>query len=105
MCSFISNIADKYIRYYDSPTLLDIKDTRQWWQEATQQRNFLNLSKMALDLLLIPVMSTEPERIFSSIGITLTNRRNKLSMVNLEVLEQLKSWYKLRELKVHENRE
>jgi hypothetical protein len=60
---------------------------------------------MALDLLLIPAMLTEPERIFSSIGITLTNRRNKLLMVNLEALEQLKSWYKLRELKVYENQE
>jgi hypothetical protein len=105
LCSSISNIADEYTRYYDSPTLLDIEDTRQQWQEATQQRNFPNLSKIALDFLSIPVMSTEPERIFSSIGITLTNRQNKLLIVNLEALEQLKSWYKLRELKVYKNQE
>jgi DNA-binding PadR family transcriptional regulator len=32
-----------------------------WWFEDTQQTLYPNLSKMALDLLSIPVMSTEPE--------------------------------------------
>jgi hypothetical protein len=101
--SSVATISDEYTRYCDSPPLPDIEDARQWWQETTQQRNFPYLSKMALDILSIPAMSTEPERIFSSIGITMTNRRNKLSMLNLEALEQIKSWCKLGELEVCEN--
>src|SRR3954454_19540271 len=73
-----SSISDEYARYCDSPTSLDTDDARKWWLEGTQQRIYPNLSKMALDILSIPAMSAEPERVFSSIGIQLTNRRNKM---------------------------
>jgi len=55
------------------------------------------LSKLALEILLIPAMSAEPERIFSATKLILTDRRNKLSMRMLEALACLKSWYKLKD--------
>jgi hypothetical protein len=50
-------------------------------------------------------MSAEPERAFSSIGIQLTNRRNKVTIEVLESLECLKSWLKLKDIVVDENSE
>ena len=47
---------------------------------------------MALDILSIPAMSVEPERLFSGAGITVTERRNRLGAESIEALECLKSW-------------
>jgi hypothetical protein len=45
-----------------------------------------------LDILSIPAMSSDPERAFSAAKITLTDRRNKLSIEMIKYLECLKSW-------------
>jgi len=47
---------------------------------------------MAIDILSILAMSSDPERAFSAAKITLTDRRNKLSMEIIKYLECLKSW-------------
>ncbi|ODQ72320.1 hypothetical protein LIPSTDRAFT_71821 [Lipomyces starkeyi NRRL Y-11557] len=47
---------------------------------------------MALDVLSIPAMSAEPERLFSSAKITITDRRNRLGIETIEAIECLKSW-------------
>ncbi len=67
----------------------------KWWLKPTQQKNYPNLSKMALDILLIPAMSADPERLFSSAKITVSDRRNRLGIYTLEALECLKSWLKI----------
>ena len=46
---------------------------------------------MALDILLIPAMSAEPERLFSGAKILITDRRNRLSIESIKALECLKS--------------
>ena len=61
--------------------------------EPTQRVTYPNLSIMALDLLSIPAMSAEPERLFSGAGITVTERRNRLNSESIKALECLKSWY------------
>ncbi len=50
---------------------------------------------MALDILSIPAMSTEPERLFSGAKISLTDRRNRIGDDLLQALECLKSWHKI----------
>ena len=47
---------------------------------------------MALDLLSIPAMSAEVERLFSSCKITITDRRNQIGIDSIEATECLKSW-------------
>ena len=47
---------------------------------------------MALDILLISTMSADPERLFSSAKITISDRRNRLRIYTIEALECLKSW-------------
>jgi hypothetical protein len=57
---------------------------------------------MALNVLSVPAMSDKPECLFSSSGLTLTDRRNKAGIDLIEALEQLKSWYKVKEYELEE---
>jgi hypothetical protein len=58
--------------------------------EARQRRDFSNLLRMALDVLLIPAMAADPERLFSSAGLTVTNRWNNLSIKTIKALKCIK---------------
>ncbi|KAG8665073.1 uncharacterized protein FPOAC1_013051 [Fusarium poae] len=73
--SELPTLFDEYQNYISAPRI-KVKDVRRWWLEDTQQTLYPNLSKMALDLLSIPAMSAEPERLFSDTKITLQDRRN-----------------------------
>lgn len=70
----------------------ELFNPREWWQETTQRKVYPNLSRMALDLLSIPAMSAEVERLFSSCKITITDRRNRIGIEAVEAIECLKSW-------------
>ena len=50
---------------------------------------------MALDILSIPAMSADPERLFSGAKITISDRRNRLGIYTIEALECLKSWLRI----------
>jgi hypothetical protein len=63
--------------------VLSIKKGVYWWLELTQRKRFPYLSKMAIDILLILVISAEPERLFSSVKLTITDRRNNLGIVTI----------------------
>ena len=71
---------------------------RKWWLLPEQQRDYPNLSRMALDILSIPAMSASIERLFSSANITVSDRRNRLSPDTIEKIESLKSWLKIKEV-------
>ncbi|KIM94782.1 hypothetical protein OIDMADRAFT_93898, partial [Oidiodendron maius Zn] len=87
---------DEYKRYCKEPVMeMDPDepfDPRKWWQETTQGKVYPNLSNMALDLLSIPAMPAEVERLFSSCKITIMNRRNRIGIDAVEAIECLKSW-------------
>ena len=51
---------------------------------------------MAIDILLIPVMSADPERLFSSAKISVSDRRNRLGIYTLKALEYLKLWLNIK---------
>jgi hAT family C-terminal dimerisation region len=87
--------ADEYARYVTQPQVMGIKQGYKWWLEPTQQKNYPNLSRMALDVLSIPAMSADPERLFSGAKITISDRRNRLGILTVEALECLKSWLKI----------
>jgi hypothetical protein len=50
---------------------------------------------MAIDILLIPAMLADLERLFSSAKLVITDLRNRLGMGIIKAFECLKSWYKL----------
>jgi hypothetical protein len=83
---------DEYSKYLLAPVIPEVTDPRAWWLEPTQRKTYPNLSKMALDILSIPSMSAEPERLFSGAGITITDRRNRLGIESIQAIECLKSW-------------
>ena len=47
---------------------------------------------MALSILAIPAMSSEVEWVFSSTGLMVTDRRNRLKEDIIEAVECMKSW-------------
>lgn len=53
-----------------------------------------------MDILSIPAMSAEPERLFSGAKITITDRRNRLGSDVIEALECLKSWFRIQDFQV-----
>ena len=51
-----------------------------------------------MDILLIPTMSADPERLFLGAKIIISNRRNRLRIFTIKALECLKSWLKIQML-------
>jgi len=72
-------LSDEYTRYIEhwDYTGDEIKDVLRWWQDRTIE--FPILSRMAMDILSIPGMSAEVERVFSNGGRLITDDRNTLS--------------------------
>lgn len=64
----------------------------QWWSQVSQQTRWPRLSYMAIDILSIPAMSDEPERVFSGARRTISWERTKLGAENIERVECLKHW-------------
>jgi hypothetical protein len=87
---------DEYLLYCQSEVAFPL-NARDWWQEPAQQKKYPNLSIMALNILSIPAMSADPERLFSSSKLTITDRRNRAGIELIEALECLKSWFKVKE--------
>jgi hypothetical protein len=83
---------DEYTKYLQAAVLPEVTDARSWWLETTQRNSYPALSIMALDILSIPAMSAEPERLFSGAKITITDRRNQLGIESIQAIECLKSW-------------
>lgn len=91
----IPSVEDEYKRYCAAECTFDV-DPRTWWMETTQQALYPHLSKLALDILSIPAMSADPERLFSSGKLLITDLRSRLGMDIIEAFECLKSWYKIK---------
>ena len=63
-----------------------------WWKEESQQEAYPDLSRWAIDILSIPAMSDEPERLFSRANNTLDEGRVQLLPDTVQALECIKSW-------------
>jgi hypothetical protein len=69
-----------------------VQDVIKYWAAKRTESRWKDLARMALDYLTIPAMSAEPERVFSSAKLTITDRRCILSDDAISALECLKSW-------------
>jgi hypothetical protein len=81
---------------YCSEGLCDIKrqSALEWWCQNQREGKWPLLSRFAIDVLSIPAMSDEPERVFSGGRRTITWERMSLDPDNIEKTECLKSWYR-----------
>jgi hypothetical protein len=87
-------IMDEYTKYCQLDPLIDEDiNPRDWWREPAQRKAYPNLNIMTLDILSIPAMSAEPERLFSGAKTTITDRRNKLGIEFIQAIKSLKSWW------------
>jgi hypothetical protein len=64
----------------------------EWWCQDQQRKRWPRLSYMAIDILSIPAMSDEPERVFSGARRTVSWERAQMGAENLERVECLKHW-------------
>ena len=66
--------------------------TLKWWCQDQQRKRWPRLLNIAMDILLIPAMSDEPERVFSGGRRTVSWERAQMGADNLEKVECLKHW-------------
>jgi hAT family C-terminal dimerisation region len=66
----------------------------QWWYQDPQRKRWPRLSRFAIEILSIPAMSDEPERIFSGGRRTISWERMQIGMKSLEYTECMKSWHR-----------
>jgi len=64
----------------------------EWWCEDQQRQRWPGLSCMAIDILSIPAMSDEPERVFSGARRTISWDRAQMGAETIEMVECLKHW-------------
>ena len=62
------------------------------WLAEERRTAWPRLSQMAIDILSIPAMSDEPERVFSGARRTIPWDRMRLGISNIEKSQCLKSW-------------
>jgi hypothetical protein len=68
------------------------KGALAWWCQDTQRQRWPRLSLMAIDILSIPPMSDEPERVFSGARRTVSWDRGQIEPETIEMRECLKHW-------------
>ena len=77
----------------EAPVNIGKISAREWWLSAPQRAQFPLLSRMAINLLSIPAMSSETERVFSLTKKTISQGRWNLRPNTIEALECLKSLF------------
>lgn len=65
-----------------------------WWTQEAQKSRWPRLSFMAIDVLSMPAMSDEAERVFSGARRTITWDRAQMAPDMIEYRECLKNWKK-----------
>jgi hypothetical protein len=90
----ITTIRDEYAEYCRLEPA-PCKRSLEWW--GARREEYPRLSKMAFDLLSIPLMSAECERIFSMTKRFIPTDRNRLKDDVIEAMSSLKHWHKAEE--------
>ena len=62
----------------------------RWW--ADRRADFSRLSRLALDILAIPAMAADCERVFSIAKLMITSQRHRLQALTIEMMQLLKHW-------------
>lgn len=87
-----SNCNDDYARWLCRRPI-SCNNPIEWWS-TDGAKLYPQLAKMALDLLSVPAMSDEAERIFSRLTLMITNRRNHIEQPTIQASQCLFSWDK-----------
>jgi len=86
---------DEYVDYNSQDSfLLGSKGALEWWCQDAQSIRWPRLSYIAINILSIPLMSDEPERVFSGARRTVSWDRGQMEPETIEMRECLKHWKK-----------
>ena len=69
-----------------------VDDPFQYWY--LRQEEYPRLSRMAIEILSVPPMSSEPERLFSVSGAMVAPKRTRLDASTIGVAMTLRSWFR-----------
>jgi hypothetical protein len=85
---------DEYDRWLLDVSVNDkeVTDPLEYWR--SKAKDYPRLSKMALDVMTVPAMSAECERLFSAVGLMITAIRNRLDASTVGLVQILRSWLK-----------
>ncbi len=101
----IQTSADDWISFIEAdPTEITTQTALQWWCQEQQRTRHPRLSRMAIDILSVPAMSAEAERVFSGARRQIPWSRASLGSRVIEQMECLKHWFRngwLEELDVY----
>jgi hAT family C-terminal dimerisation region len=86
-------LKDEFDTYLNGPPLAVPTDFNpiQWWANNTSSPQMMN---MTFDMLSIPAMSAEIERVFSGVKLTISLSRNRLSEDIIKATKCLNRWYR-----------
>lgn len=89
-------VKDEYEHYCNEDPMIvgekELFNPIDWWRSPVHQRLYPRLSRLAYNLLSVPAMSAECERVFSSTGILLSDRRSTMDMASIEASECVRNW-------------
>lgn len=87
------NGVDSYLEDNLLPPLSDLEfNILEWWEKNTAM--YPNLSKMARDILAIPVSTVSSESAFSTAGRVVDDHRSRLNPTTIEALVCTQDWFR-----------
>jgi len=92
--ALLNSFTDEFDHFVKGAPVSLLKGTSalDWWLVEANRAAYSSLSRMAINMLLILLMSAEPERVFSEARRTITWSRFKLGADSVERVECLKFW-------------
>ncbi|KID81254.1 transposase-like protein [Metarhizium guizhouense ARSEF 977] len=91
----VQTSADNWASFIEAdPTEISTKSALEWWCQKQQRARYPRLSLMAIDILSVPAMSAEAERVFSGARRQIPWSRANLGSRTVEQMECLKHWLK-----------
>ena len=89
----LSNLGkDEYEHFVNDKPIPITTSALAWWSAGPQRLAYPRLSQMAIDILSIPAMSAEAERVFSGARRQISWDRARLGGEHIEKMECLKHW-------------
>ena len=89
----VQTFADDWESFIEAdPTEISAKTALEWWCQEQQRIRYPRLSRMAIDILSVPAMLVEAERVFSGARRQIPWSRASLGAKTVEQMECLKHW-------------
>ncbi len=84
---------DEFEKFVNSPPRpMTTRTPLEWWCREEQRIEYPRLHQLAIDVLSVPAMSDDPERVFSCARRTISWDRSRLTADTIEKLQCMSNW-------------